>query len=631
MELFTIINTHIIFRFFNLSGSTSPSVNAARATGIYPGQGIFNVSNSTSARGGLLDARQSFVGIINNILSQTPVVLDRASGVTTLARSQTISQNLIWYRIDNSYGIEYPLPYQYISGNNQYYKVFNSTERNNLFLNPEIISAIKNNITIKVFVDTTNSNYPAWSIWQINNSIANEYINAANGINVQSVLMEQADKIFFIAQAYNTTSDNYFDMLSLSNLTDKEYIYVDADETADGFWSIYQYNDINSQTYTTFSLSNTFSTYASMLAATSLTNGEYLYVLNDETIVPSLYSANTSAYFWSIYQYFTDTNSFVYVTSKFVILQTQAYRTTDFYNQTDWYAQNITISNIVNSYSANNYPMIKYVSESARNLAEGPNPTNIFVEINDGVNPWYWQAYDSTSASWITVALENGTIELSSEFYNPSNVVFNPAQPIVSNVAIRDGSWEIRVLADILFYEKLLENIEINETFFSILHFIHVQQTNIDWAFKTNFMTVAGYQIPLIQSGFETTDISSSLTSYIEEVKPYRVKIRNFENQYSPDIDQVNADVTDFDKPVYYDPTLKAYRRLDPNNATDLSIIESQFPDWYNEYETYLNAITNNQTPMLQFYLIELQDMKQNLVEHLVKIMTNMIHMMELH
>lgn len=510
-------------------------VNPNRACGIYPGQGIFAVSNSTNTRGGLLDARESFVGIINNILSQTPATIDRASGIAMLNRSQSITPsfdstilpivipNLIWFRTDYSYGIELPLPYQYASGNNEHYHVYSSTERNALFTNPAFIDGIISNVTLKVWVDTTNSANPAWSIWEINNTIANEYINSVpSGTDVSTILIEYADSIFQVAKAFDVYADTYADMLVLPNLVNGQLIYVNADETADGFWTVYEFN-------------------ASQLS--------------------------------------------------FTIMQGQAYRLNlsdgEFVFYTDWYAQNISISGVSQSYSASNPPMVTYATESARNLAEGPSPINTFVQISSGVSSWYWTAYDTVAAAWTTVALEQGTVGLSANFYDPTRVVYYPANPVVTNVNNRDGSWEIRVLADILFYEGLLQSIEINETFFSLLHFIHVQQDNVDWAFKTNFMTVAGYQIPLIQSGIATTDISTSLNTYIEEVKPYRVKIRNFEQQYSPAIDQVNAHVTDFDKPVYFDPVLKVYRRLDPNVVADMLIIATNEPweDWYDQLD----------------------------------------------
>ncbi len=568
-------------------------VNPNRATGIFPGQSVFQVSSQSNPRGGLLDARESFVGIINNILSQSPTSIDNAAGVATLSRSQTINQNLIWFRIDYSYGIEYPLPYQWQSGNGNFYHVFNSTERNNLFYNPEIISAIEANQIVRVFVDSTNSNNPAWSIWEVNLTAANSLIESTTiSSQIGELLVEKADEVFSVALAYNILVESYgnsseTNMISLTNLTNNDLIYISSDETADSFWTIYKYNDINLQPYT-FTTANTFESYSLMIDTSeiySFSNGEYFYVIEDENNIPSPYSSSSNVAFWAIYQYNSSNSSFNLITSKFIIVQAQAYRTTDFYSTIDWYAQNFTISNVVVSYSANVYPMITYASVTARTLGEGTNPTNTFVEINDGVNPWYWTAYDNVSQQWITVAVENGTIALSENFYSTSTVIFNPAEPVITNISNRDGSWEIRVLTDILYYDGLLTDLEINETFFSLLHFIHVQQTNIDWAFKTNFMTVAGYQIPLIQTGIETTDISSSLESYIEEVKPYRVKIRNYEQQYSPDIDNVYTHVTDFDKPVYYDAVLKKYRRLDPNNSADLEIMATTLPwqDWYEQ------------------------------------------------
>jgi hypothetical protein len=193
---------------------------------------------------------------------------------------------------------------------------------------------------------------------------------------------------------------------------------------------------------------------------------------------------------------------------------------------------------------------------------------------------------------WSTVAVENGTIELSSNLYDPTRTwLLDPTLPAsvsAQTVALRDGSWELRVLADALRYGGLLMAAEVNTMWFNMINFVHSQQDDIDWVFKTSFMNMVGYDVPLIESPYTAIDQTASLVSYIDEVKPYRVKVRSYSTQYSTPIDIAHYHGTDFDKPVYFDTTLAvpAYRVLDP--IADVAILKTAaYIDWYTAYQAY--------------------------------------------
>jgi hypothetical protein len=126
----------------------------------------------------------------------------------------------------------------------------------------------------------------------------------------------------------------------------------------------------------------------------------------------------------------------------------------------------------------------------------------------------------------------------------------------IRDISIRDGSWELYVLADLLRYGAYLTDAEINEIFFSVLNFVHTQQDSIDWAIKTSFMTIFGYNVPLTQTPVLMSDQTQSLISYINEVKPYHVKVRDFSTQYNTDISNANTNLvedTAFDVTILFD------------------------------------------------------------------------------
>src|ERR1019366_3640387 len=197
---------------------------------------------------------------------------------------------------------------------------------------------------------------------------------------------------------------------------------------------------------------------------------------------------------------------------------------------------------------------------------------------------------------WKTVAIENGTIELSKNFYDPARVVHGVATTSITDINNRDGSWEIYILIQALIYGGLLLDSELNQFWFNMVNFCFVQQSDVNWAFKTSFLNIVGYDVPLEETPYVIPDQTNNLVGYVNEIKPYRVKIREFSTQYSTDIDLANTTVTDFDVPVYFDPLIGRYRVLNPTGfypvVTDIPIFETlPWVYWYDNYLTHPDLV----------------------------------------
>ena len=104
------------------------------------------------------------------------------------------------------------------------------------------------------------------------------------------------------------------------------------------------------------------------------------------------------------------------------------------------------------------------------------------------------------------------------------------------------------------------EQVERNRWFLLMVQHLLSEQKSADWVFKTSFIKVehrdqrAIGQIPSLQK-----DRQDSLRRYIEEVKPYHTKIREFVNTHEG-FDSFDGDITDFDVPAYYETSIKKYR-----------------------------------------------------------------------
>lgn len=261
---------------------------------------------------------------------------------------------------------------------------------------------------------------------------------------------------------------------------------------------------------------------------------------------------------------------------QYSLVRWQDYDLTAFWSYTDWYAT---------GYSAASPPTTVYANASARNSALNPHPSITLVKIlDDGTGAWAWTAYNATTTLWDTVAHQNGTIAFSSAFYDATRSVYGLDPSTFALAANRDGTLEMRELLATLKNEILVAS-EINEVFFSMVNFAHTYLDVVNWAFKTSFLYITGYNEPLTQAPIETSDNTDELLAYIEEVKPYRVKTRAFTRLLTPDLEQANTTVSDFDKPIYYDTTSKSYRVLNVNNPGDLAILQTAaYSGWYNNY-----------------------------------------------
>jgi hypothetical protein len=517
----------------DLSLLPDPSLSSYRNTGIYPGQNMFSVAGEEdSVPQGLLDARESYVGMINNILARSPTVINNAAGVFVLNQSDTFdgssptyNEYLSWSRQSETDPVIPPPAVEYDI------VVYDAEERNRLILTDQFQNALTNNgPIIRIAIDGTATSYPFWSIWVFDPTYVNILLatrppglDPIDYMYQNAVVPYPSQSIFTLATSYDVSCATYANMLTgiytTGTIASGDRIYVMTDETADGFWTIYLYNG---------------------------------GAVNN----PSSYS----------------------------IHRAQLFRTSDFIETVDWYAQDITINNgSVLSYSAANPPTVSYATTSLRDRMEGTTnnytiPNNQFVSISTaGTSQFQWTVFDTTVVGntvingvtlpvytgWTIVAQSGGTIALSSNFYASKRTVYGlSSPPVLVNGLLpinnRDGSWEIRVLVDAL-NNSLLTNAQQNEVFFSIVHFVHTQQNSVDWIFKTSFMTVGGFAIPLGQNGIVVEDPTAALVDYINEVKPYRVKIRDYSQQYSIGLDQANVIATDFDLPVYFDTTFNQY------------------------------------------------------------------------
>jgi hypothetical protein len=324
----------------------------------------------------------------------------------------------------------------------------------------------------------------------------------------------------------------------------------------------------------------TVPTYADLVNnKTSFAIGQRVLVSNDETI-------NN---FWSVWSY--EPGNFVSNSDGFIFENRQTYDTKDFISTIDWYEK---------GYSISNPPTASYATTHDRNIKDGLIAGTYALVKNDGTGKWIWTAYDGNS--WSVVARQNGAIVLSTQFYNPSRLP--PASLTNSNIVARDGTFELRELFEIIKNE-LLAPLQLSDLFFSMVHFANVSQSTVDWAFKTSFLSIFGYREKLDQTPVIYADNVKNILDYVDDVKPYRVKMREYEETYAVGPDLLNLHAMDFDKPPYVDNGVT--RILDINSDVDFQILNTEpWADWFNIYtisENHDDPASPDYNPVRSFNL----------------------------
>lgn len=523
-------------------------------------------------REGLMAARRCFVTALNTILARTPVMLDRAEAVAATVTRQDVPGTLLdgdaipylfWSRPDQSYAIEPPPPMEYD------FEVFDLAGRDALLANPEF--SLPMATPPRVLVNRLASAAPSWSIWQLDPARVATALGvttpgtvdaAAALVAAQAAAIGDQNSLFVLRPAYDvalpddgtTTLVSYILGLARQAQHPPAGLRIYSPRLdAFGFWSIWTF--VVGFDQPSFDQPSDTMPDASWYARSTFPppyNG-----FDDPNVTPALWRA-------------------------------QRYNVANFQQTVDYYAP---------GYAATDPPMVTYPTIAARDLAEGTSPLHGFVAIaDDGTGAWQWTAYQPTgtgSNAWVMVARQNSTVQFSTQFYNATKRVYGLATTDPADIPYRDGSWELRALAAALAADGLLTGGEINELFFSLVHFIHTQQPALDWAFKTSFMILSGYNIALAQTGVQPPDLSNDLLSYIDEVKPYRVKVRDRAIQYASPIDTVTMHVSDFDNPPYASGAAAVTRLLTPTRPGDLVLLNQlpAYADWLSVEQAMVAAL----------------------------------------
>ena len=248
------------------------------------------------------------------------------------------------------------------------------------------------------------------------------------------------------------------------------------------------------------------------------------------------------------------------------LVKTQKFNVSNFWTYRNWYEEGFDLRTVPD------YIVGDFSAAPRTGIRAGQ-----LIKINN-TGSGTWGVYRKTDTGYDPVALENATIEISSLIFDPESGGIG-----YESIKFDDGFYDynpatdLRILLNTIRDDITIEDLTyiFNRSVFVMFEYVLYEQNQPDWLFKTSFISVLHRFRQLIEYPNYVLDNQDYYRSYIEEVKPYKTKIREYLLSYDG-IDNTAMDVTDFDYPVFFDAEQNRYRH--PVNLVDNDIINS--PPW---------------------------------------------------
>lgn len=197
-----------------------------------------------------------------------------------------------------------------------------------------------------------------------------------------------------------------------------------------------------------------------------------------------------------------------------------------FWNTVDWYAS---------GYSSTT-PFTEVSSTAAADALHFNVGDVIKVIETDGTWTLYVREFSRDIAIWATVGRKSSTIQLNDKLF--ADVV-----PLVDGVTTPEEQVIQKALRKL---STVFTDVQ-SRMIFPMIYYVHTEQPVVEWVFKTSYISILGIDKTLSAGAVTSTDQLSDVTDYINEVKPYRAKIRGSIDQRTSDTELIAAKMWDTD------------------------------------------------------------------------------------
>ena len=271
-----------------------------------------------------------------------------------------------------------------------------------------------------------------------------------------------------------------------------------------------------------------------------------------------------------------------------VVVKSQKYNNQSYWTYSDWYAD---------GYSSNFVPT--HQVDFAYEITDLLIKNNDTIKINNSVAGGF-QLVRFTNNTLELIGQEAATIQFSSALYDTRIGGFGIDDRSFESTGFgKDSAIELRnifkAVTNILtqnagvfvdefrnFYKAL---------FVQYIDLIATQFIEADWLFKTSFISINHQIRSLDQIPVYVKQPEQIIENYINEVKPYHAKIREYLSSY-PGKDNADISLTDFDLPPYFDQITGKFKSPNINDDRDLfKFAEAPWNTWLDNYEYELGSV----------------------------------------
>lgn len=292
--------------------------------------------------------------------------------------------------------------------------------------------------------------------------------------------------------------------------------------------------------------------------------------------------------FWAIYTRQAD--------QSLTLTRVQIYDTRRYWFYTDWYQP---------GFSSLTKPGIEVATYSDLSTITATEGLLVKVTANSS---GLWEIYEYTNGTWVRRALQNGTIQFSERLWNYSapTARFGFDQEVFdSQYFDQEPVIETRKIIQSINQELLIDELALSRNSALMLFFEYIMSEQVapDWLFKTSLVNVEHKIRDLLPYPTYRIDNQDFVESYLNEVKPFHVQVKEFRLRYDG-TDAYGGDLTDFDVPAFYSTTYDQFVSPILDNSDPPQDPVSSYPStaaiwqtwpydqWFDNYKLSIQSVT---------------------------------------
>ena len=267
------------------------------------------------------------------------------------------------------------------------------------------------------------------------------------------------------------------------------------------------------------------------------------------------------------------------------LIANQSYRTRDLWSYKTWFKEGFNETIIPN-----------YIIEEYKDIEKLVITPGTIVQVNKGSFGGIEMYMFNDATNNELIAVENGTLSINEGIFNTIEGGFD-TQNFEGTFFDKDYSTETRNIINGLFNDIFIDDLVQyqNKLIFNVIRYILSEQKNVDWVFKTSFISITHKIKQLEQYPNYIRDNHNYYEDYINEVKPYKTKIRDYKISYTG-TDTIKIALSDFDLPGYFDRELNLYRSPNGDYPTKDGVLftKPEYIDWANHFSLEVDSILVN-------------------------------------